>query len=174
MYPGFPPVKTGADSPRGVSTFSPKGTPTSSQYCSHRSLSRISAAARNRRIAASPRLNGPLLFLADALPTAPIIAAPGANTIAPIPSRRRNERRGRAFGATTRFAGSLLETEGSCPFAAGPLTFDFVGELSVFISQNRAHPIACQIQKVTRLLPAAARNSRMVRESNSQRDARCE
>src|ERR1700736_2194615 len=173
MYAAFPPLKTGADSPRGVSTFSPKGTPPSSQYCSHRSLSRISAAARNRRIAASPRLSGPLLFLADALPTAPIIAAPGANIIAPIPSRRRNERRGRAFGATTRFAESLLETEGSCPFA-GTWTFDFVGELSVFISQNRAHPIACQIQKVTRLLPAAARNSRMVRESNSQRDARCE
>ena len=32
----------------------PKGTPPSSQYCSHKSLSRISAAAKKRRIDASP------------------------------------------------------------------------------------------------------------------------
>ena len=86
-----------------------------------------------------------------------MIAAPGANTIAPSPSRRRNERRGRAFGAKTRLAGNLLETEGSWPFAVGPLTFDFVGVLIVFMPQNRGHPIVCQIQKVTRLLPAPTR-----------------
>src|ERR1700736_5548992 len=175
MYAAFPPLKTGADSPRGVSTFSPKGTPPSSQYCSHRSLSRISAAARNRRMAASSRLSAPPLF-ADAFGAAPIMDAPGAKSIAPTPSRRKNERRGNAFGAKTRLAGNLVEAAGSWPFAVRPSTFGFVGVLIVFMPPESRSSDCRPDLKSNGVVTFAENQLQLttVRESSNQHDVPCE
>src|SRR5580765_8026063 len=61
--------------------------PPSSLYCCHRSVSRISAAARNRRIAASPSVSEPFaLTAADparaSKPPAPVAATPTATPCA--------------------------------------------------------------------------------------------
>src|SRR6266567_1004068 len=60
--------------------------PPSSLYCCQKSVSRISAAAKKRRIAASPGVRPPLASASDASPSN---SAPSA--AAPAPSR--NERR---------------------------------------------------------------------------------
>jgi len=76
------------------------------------------------------------LCLANAFGAAPMIAAPGANTIAPTPSRRKNERRGRAFGGRTGLVDVRFETDVSWPFEVGPFTFDFVCMVVVFMPQE--------------------------------------
>src|SRR5215469_3723131 len=67
--------------------------PRNSWYCSHRSLSRISAAARKRRMSASPRVTGLLEASAVSPKRAPAVTA------APVTPRpfRKDRRR------TTRF-----------------------------------------------------------------------
>src|SRR5215472_7471577 len=67
--------------------------PRNSWYCSHRSLSRISAAARKRRMSASPRVTGLLEASAVSPKRAPAV------TVAPVTPRpfRKDRRR------TTRF-----------------------------------------------------------------------
>src|SRR6266849_6734170 len=70
--------------------------PPSSLYCTQKSVSRISAAAANLSMAASPAVipsSSPNAFEAE-----PISAAPGVSRAAPSPRRRKNERRGRPGG----------------------------------------------------------------------------
>src|SRR5882724_3780135 len=57
--------------------------PPSSLYCCHKSASMSSAAARNRRISASPRVRPPLALAARALANspAPIVPAPTASDL---------------------------------------------------------------------------------------------
>src|SRR5216684_2489812 len=71
--------------------------PASSWYCSHRSLSIISAAASQRKIATSPRVRWPLLDCARADGTLPEIAAPAVTAAPATTLFFRNERRLRAF-----------------------------------------------------------------------------
>src|SRR5215469_3598459 len=92
VYGRFPPVPTGALPVDGLilDAKSPlcaiPAAELSSQYCSHRSASRISAAVRNRRMDASPRDSSPPessapCANADKLPDkspVPIVAAPAA------------------------------------------------------------------------------------------------
>src|SRR5260221_11327575 len=86
----FPPVGVGAVPVAGlVDAKSLFWVPPSSQYCSHRSLSRISAAARNRRMEASPFDNFPPPS-SSAFALAANIAVAGTNNapVAPRPLRR--------------------------------------------------------------------------------------
>src|SRR5215469_4693097 len=91
VYATFPPVPTGALPVDGLildakSPLCLTAPEVSSQYCSHRSASRISAAARNRRMDASPRdsfppESSPPCANADKLlgkSPVPIVAAPAA------------------------------------------------------------------------------------------------
>src|ERR1700760_1275493 len=93
VYFAFPPVGVGAVPVAGlVDAKSLSWVPPSSQYCSQRSLSRISAAARNRRIEASPFPIFPPKpsFLASALVANKALA--GSNTAPVAPRPLRNER----------------------------------------------------------------------------------
>src|SRR5437763_7348125 len=72
-------------------------TPPSSWYCNHRSVSMISAAARKRRMAASPRVRLPLRSSSPA--SARVASSVPALKAAPaIPIPLRNERRGVVLG----------------------------------------------------------------------------
>src|SRR5882757_5665466 len=66
--------------------------PPSSLYCCHKSASMSSAAARNRRISASPRVRPPLARAVGALANspAPIVPAPTASD---LPKKERRLRR---------------------------------------------------------------------------------
>src|SRR6266566_303638 len=71
--------------------------PGSSWYCSHRSVSIISAAASQRRMAASPRVRWPLLDCARADGTFSKIAAPAVTAAPATTLFLRNARRLNAF-----------------------------------------------------------------------------
>src|SRR6266568_9606643 len=71
--------------------------PASSWYCSQRSVSIISAAASQRRMAASPRVRRPLLDCARADGTFSKIAAPAVTAAPATTLLLRNERRLNAF-----------------------------------------------------------------------------
>src|SRR5256886_8204253 len=62
--------------------------PPSSLYCCHKSASMISAAARNRRISASPRVRPPLALAVGALANSPAPMVP-APTASDVPKKER-------------------------------------------------------------------------------------
>src|SRR5580700_1911201 len=105
VYAAFPPVGVGLVPVAGLGDAKPLLTPVaelSSQYCSQRSLSRISAAARKLRIAASPSLNLPFSRSSPKAET-PLIRNPLLRVAAPAATtpRFKNERRPTSFCVLT-------------------------------------------------------------------------
>src|SRR5260221_11896407 len=96
----FPPVGVGAVPVAGlVDAKSLFWVPPSSQYCSQRSLSRISAAARNRRMDASPFDSfPPPSSSAFALAANSAVAGTNNAPVAPRPLRKQRLPRTGLFG----------------------------------------------------------------------------
>src|SRR5438874_12938552 len=94
--------------------------PPSSLYCCHKSASMSSAAARNRRISASPRVRPPLALAVGALANspAPIVPAPTASD---LPKKERRLRK--LFKGLT--LSSKLSSRVSTSFMAGSLALGF-------------------------------------------------
>src|SRR6266481_4306973 len=94
--------------------------PASSLYCCHKSVSMISAAARNRRIASSPAVRPPLALAVGALANspAPIVPAPTASD---LPKKERRLRK--LFKGLT--LSSKLSSRVSTLFMAGSFTLGF-------------------------------------------------
>src|SRR6266478_8712733 len=94
--------------------------PPSSLYCCHKSASMSSAAARNRRISASPRVRPPLALAVGALANSPAPMVP-APTASDLPKKERRLRK--LFKGLTR--SSKLSSRVSSLFMAGSFTLGF-------------------------------------------------
>src|SRR6266576_508703 len=104
--------------------------PPSSLYCSHKSASMSSAAARNRRMSASPRVRPPLEFASLtwavrvlAKSPAPIVPAPTASDLPKKERRLRKLSRGLTLS-------SKLFSRVSTLFMAGSFTLGFDVEVA--------------------------------------------
>src|SRR5215469_10511095 len=157
VYALFPPVPTGGAPVFGLildakSPLCLTAPEVSSQYCSHRSASRISAVARNLRMDASPCDNVPPCANADKLPgksPVPIVAAPAAS----IPFCR-NRRRVAEF---LRILSGFFMT-----FSFSQIEFAFCS----LLRHCAAEPMSSDVG-LGRISLADVRNSRMDKEGLS-------
>src|SRR5580765_8111060 len=132
----------------------PPSSPPSSAYCIQRSVSRISAAARNRSIAMSPWLR-PLLAPA----AAPAKSEPGTTAVAPTsPALIRNDRRPTTrFQTTSSGSGAGADDTVGLPFACMlfPLTARRQVPAGVTTYGERAAPVFGDRQRAERVEHAA-------------------